>query len=164
MTNDKELKNIQYKTSILNDAKCNNEKTIDNFLEKEIQESNKLPWSKLNKPIKNAKLDEFVEKYKSENLDLNLSQLELTNLKLFLRQSLDAKKLNKVKELNYDKDAAKIVSIPNLDFNKTTRKFTLKSDRRISTLKSLAPKKTKQTRKVGGVQKTSPKTSPKSKK
>jgi len=59
-------------------------------------------------------------------------------LKKYLEESLDKKKLQCVKDVQYDKTTGKIKSIPNLHFNIATRKFTIKrNEKRVSTLKSL---------------------------
>jgi hypothetical protein len=51
---------------------------------------------------------------------------------------LDKKKLQHVKDVLCDKVTGKIVAIPTLHFNVTTKKFTLKrGEKRVSTLKSL---------------------------
>ena len=68
----------------------------------------------------------------------NLSANDVTELKQYLIESIDKKKLQHVKDVHCDKATGKIVSIPTLHFNPTTRKFTLKrSEKRVSTLKSL---------------------------
>ena len=57
---------------------------------------------------------------------------------------MERKKLQRQKDVVYDIETNAIKSITSLIFNKTTNKFTLKrSDKRTSTLKSLAPKKIK---------------------
>jgi hypothetical protein len=82
---------------------------------------------------------EFVELYKKEkNLDESESKLLIS----FLRDCLDKKKLSRVKDVIYDKTNGNIKEIPALFYTKTTKHFTLKNiDKRVSTLKSLAPKK-----------------------
>ena len=62
-------------------------------------------------------------------------------LSLFLKDSIDRKRLKKVKEVIYDKEKGKIIDIPGLQFNKSSKNFTLRNlDKRPSTVKSL-PKK-----------------------
>ena len=64
---------------------------------------------------------------------------ELINL---LRTSLDKKLLNKVKEVQYDRELGIIKNIPQLTFNNINRKFVFKrSEKHVSTIKSLAVKK-----------------------
>jgi hypothetical protein len=60
----------------------------------------------------------------------------------FLKDSLDKKKLSRVKDVIYDKENGVVKEIPALLYTKSNKHFTLKNiDKRVSTLKSLAPKK-----------------------
>ena len=53
----------------------------------------------------------------------------------------------RVKEVSYDKEKECVTDVPNLIFNKTVRKFTLKrSAQRSSTLSSLGPGNTRKKR------------------
>ena len=131
-------KNIKYNNIFLNN---NETKSIETILDKEIKSNVSEPWTKLNKTIKLIKINEFVETLINEN---NLSSEEVETLKKYMLNCLDKKKLLCVKDVNYDKSTGKIKSIPSLVFNKGLRKFTLKrSDKRVSTLKSLGPGKTR---------------------
>jgi len=59
---------------------------------------------------------------------------------------LDRKKFQRVKDVDYDKTTGEIKDIPAIFYNKPTKHFTLKNtDKRVSTLKSLPPKKVKGT-------------------
>lgn len=143
-----ELKNIKYKTMILNGVllqetkSSNNLSNLDKFLEDEKNTNENEPWSKINKTIKTKKLIDYVEVYKNQN---NLNQEESELLISFLKDCLDRKKLVRVKDVIYDKENGIIKEIPALCYIKTTKHFTLKNiDKRISTLKSLAPKKSGQ--------------------
>jgi hypothetical protein len=140
-----ELKNIKYKTMLLNGApivetkSSNDLSNLDKFLETEKNNNNSEPWCKLNKTIKTKKLVEYVEIYKK---DKNLDENEAKNLVTFLKDSLDKKKLCRVKDVIYDKINGVVKEIPALTYTKANKHFTLKNiDKRISTLKSLAPKK-----------------------
>ena len=96
---------------------------------------------------------EFVEKYKSEK---NLDQEEEKALLAFLKDCLDRKKLQRVKDVVYDKTNGSIKEIPSLSYTKANKHFTLKNmDKRVSTLKSLAPKKTQGTIKNKNIAKVS---------
>ena len=128
----------------------NNEMTsshIDEMLEKEKQHNKTETWNKLDKTIKMQKLHIFSEKYGKEN---NLSIKEIKSLKLFFSDCLTKNKLQKKKDINYDKDTSEIVSIPSLFFNNINRNFTLKITdvKRISTLKSLTPKRISEKNKI----------------
>lgn len=140
-----ELKNIKYKTMIKNGAPLKETKesknitNLEQFLENEKQAHNAEPWCKLDKTVKFNKLMEFVDIYKETN---TLDETETGLLINFLKICLDKKKLHRVKDVIYDKSTGVIKEIPALVYTKTSRHFTLKNlDKRVSTLKSLAPKK-----------------------
>jgi hypothetical protein len=140
-----ELKNIKYKTMLLNGAPLHETKSsndisnLEKFLEDEKINNSNEPWCKLNKTIKTKKLIEYVEIYKK---DKNLDENEAKNLVAFLKDSLDKKKLCRVKDVIYDKINGVVKEIPALTYTKSSKHFTLKNmDKRVSTLKSLAPKK-----------------------
>ena len=67
-----ELKNIKYKTMLLNGnpiletKSSNNLSSLDKFLEDEKNSNKNEPWSKLDKTIKTQKLLLYVENYKKE--------------------------------------------------------------------------------------------------
>jgi hypothetical protein len=112
---------------------------LDKFLENEKNFNSNEPWSKLDKTAKIKKLVIFANKYKIEH---ELSDEEHIYLINFFRDCLDKKKLQRVKDVNYSKETGEIKDIPALFFNKTNNHFTLKNiDKRVSTLKGLAPKK-----------------------
>ena len=140
-----ELKNIKYKTMLLNGAplvetkSSNDLSNLDKFLETEKNNNSNEPWCKLNKTIKTKKLLEFVEVYSKEK---NMTADEAKVLTAFLKDCLDKKKLARVKDVIYDKDTGTVKEIPALVYTKSNKHFTLKNiDKRVSTLKSLAPKK-----------------------
>ena len=140
-----ELKNIKYKTMLLNgnplhETKSENDMSnLDKFLEEEKINNVNEPWCKLNKTVKTKKILEYIEKYKIEK---GLNEEEETLLTHFLKDCLDRKKLLRVKDVLYDKTNGNIKEIPALVYTKINKHFTLKNiDKRVSTLKSLAPKK-----------------------
>jgi len=140
-----ELKNIKYKSMLLNSSNEEVEETVENlsnlesFLQEEKNNNSNEPWIKLNKTSKLIKFQEFVEKYSIEH---KLSQDDKNDLFKFLSINLDRKRFLKTKEVNYDKHNGFIISIPSLFYNSSNKKFTLKRcDKRQSTLKSLGPKK-----------------------
>ena len=102
-----ELKNIKYKTMLLNgvplpETKSSNDlSNLDKFLENEKNNNVNEPWCKLNKTIKTKKIQEYVEIYTQEN---NLSNKESELLLTFLKDCLDRKKLQRVKDVIYDKE------------------------------------------------------------
>jgi hypothetical protein len=144
-----ELKNIKYKSMILNgipwpETKASNDlSNLEQFLENEKNNNKNEPWSKLDKTIKTQKLLLFADKYKE---DKQLDDSEYSHLTRFLKDCLDRKKLQRVKDVIYDKATGLIKDIPGLFHNKGNKHFTIKNlDKRVSTVKSLAPKKIKGT-------------------
>ena len=139
-----ELKNIKYKTMLMNNIQSSKEPhvtNIESFLEKEKTISKNQHWSKLSKLTKKNKLVKYSEDYSQKN---NYTEEEKNNLISFLLKALDRKKLQRVKDVIYDIETQVIVNIPALIINKQTKKYTIKSlDKKVSTLKSLAPRKIK---------------------
>ena len=140
-----ELKNIKYKTMLLNGSPIkettlsNDISNLDKFLELEKTNNSNEPWCKLNKTMKTKKLIDFVTIYVNEN---QMTNEEGKILIAFLKESMDRKKLQRVKDVIYDKVTGIVKEIPALCYTKATKHFTLKNiDKRLSTLKSLAPKK-----------------------
>jgi hypothetical protein len=140
-----ELKNIKYKTMLLNGKllhetkSANDLSNLDKFLENEKNNNVNEPWCKLNKTTKIMKIMNFIDTYKK---DKNLDEEETLLLTTFLKDSIDKKKLARIKDVNYDKINGIVKDIPCLIYTKSSKHFTIKNmDKRISTLKSLAPKK-----------------------
>lgn len=143
-----ELKNIKFKTMMINGGSNTRTATsdlnvLDKFLENEKTTNAGEPWNKLDKTAKIKKLTIFAENYKTEN---SLNNDEYQKLIAFLKDCLDRKKLQKVKDVVYDKVNGEVKDIPALHHNKPTNHFTLKNnDKHISTTRSLAPKKVRGT-------------------
>ena len=136
-----ELKNIKYKNMLLSNNKeinkNNTQTTINDFLDRERANNKKETWNRLDKTIKLKKLQEYCIRYGNEN---NLAQAKIESLSQYLKNCLDRKRFERVKDINYDKENEIIKSIPNLSYNKQSKRFTLKrSEKRVSTLKSLGP-------------------------
>ena len=116
-----ELKNIQFKTMLMTGVQITQTKSsqnlhnLDKFLEDEKNSNENEPWCKLNKTIKIKKLVEYVEVYKSEN---NLNDDECEILIKFFRDCLDRKKLQRIKDVIYDKENGNIKDIPALSYIK----------------------------------------------
>lgn len=113
---------------------------IDALLENEKQKNKSDSWNKLDKTVKTQKLHAFAEKYGKDN---GYPVKEVKNLKMFFVDCLNKSKLQKTKEVVYDKDAGEITAIPSLYFNSINHNFSLKimDSKRVSTLKSLTPKR-----------------------
>ena len=69
---------------------------------------------------------------------------DIKSLKSFFSQCIEKNKLQKTKDIIYNKDTREITSIPPLYFNTQNHNFSLKimDSKRVSTLKSLTPKRT----------------------
>ena len=137
----KELKNIAYKTMLLNgqeivpDINNTSNNILSNFLENESCANKKENWSKLDKTQKIKKLithiDTLQKKYK-------LSDDETSKCHKYLLKCLERKALSKVKDVIYDKETGLISEIPNLHFDNIERVFILKKDdKHVSTVKCL---------------------------
>ena len=113
---------------------------LDKLLETEKQQNKVDAWNKLDKTLKTQKLHMFAEKYGKDN---SLPVKDIKSLKQFFLDALEKNKLQKTKDVVYDKEKGVIQSILGLFFNITNRAFTLKNMdlKRVSTLKSLTPKR-----------------------
>ena len=145
-----ELKNIQYQTMLLNQHGDNpisntseNLTDLDDFFDKEKESNKQLPWSKLDKSLKLRKISNYVRKYAQEHdLDKSVSQ----ELGYYLKDCLERRKLQRQKDIEYDKITGSIKLIPNLVYNKHNGTFLLKSiEKKQGITKGLAPKSKKKT-------------------
>lgn len=136
----KQLKNMKYKNMLLTGVGAvqtlhSKKANIDLFLTKESNLNKNEPWNKLDKTDKIKQLTEYVN---LSAANFSLTESEVADFKSYLIDSLDKKKLQHVKDVQYDIQNGKIILIPNLHFNPTTRKFTFKrNEKRASTVKSL---------------------------
>lgn len=146
-----ELKNINYQTMLLNNktnidgnmaSECSEK--IETFLKKEKENQKKRTWSKLSKASKLKKLIAYSTVYSKKN---NLSSDDSNKLQKYLLEALDRRKLQKMKDVIYDIEKGNIIDIPKLIFLKDKKKFTIKRDKKSSTLQNLAPK-TKKIKKI----------------
>ena len=157
----RELKNLKYKTMLLNG---NNKKTLssvikdvenlDFLLDEETQQNKKETWNKLDKSIKMTKINEYIKNLTEKH---KLTDIEIKTLQDFFSVNLDKKNLYKNKDVVYKKETGTLESIPNLQFNNTTRKFSLKKTQTTtstSTSKSLGPTRKKKSVKTPKNQET----------
>lgn len=140
-----ELKNIKYQTMLINNNVNNINKTtdkntitnIDEFLSNEIKFNEKQPWSKLGDGVKLTKINEFATYYCNKHKSHKNKKAELVK---YLKRCMHHKKLQRVKDVEYNMKTGKITKIPGLKWETTKNKFTLKKpDKKGSTLKNLAP-------------------------
>lgn len=112
---------------------------LESMLENERNNNDNETWTKLSKTIKLKKLLVYVSKYSSEN---NLSAEEENKLIIFFKDCLDKKKLQRVKDVEYDRNNGNIISIPALIHNKNNHNFTLKNVyKKVVTVKCLTSQK-----------------------
>tara|TARA_Y100000389_G_C17457266_1_gene519017 strand:+ start:1074 stop:1559 length:486 start_codon:yes stop_codon:yes gene_type:complete len=125
-------------TQIQNSMKMS---SLDNLLELEKQHNKREHWNKLDKTQKTQILHAFSENYGRENA---LPMKEVKTLKLFFNECLEKGKLNKTKDVVYNRETCSLESIPSLFYNIEKKHFILKNveGKRVSTLKSLTPKRT----------------------
>lgn len=142
-SNSKSIASAKYKNILTTNETDKHEinySAIDNLLEKEKIHNKSEAWNKLDKTVKIQKLHIFAEKY---GKDHTLPVKDIKSLKLFFNDSLDKNKLQKTKDVLYDKEKGTVQSIPALFFNISNRAFTLKNldTKRVSTIKSLTPRR-----------------------
>lgn len=146
------LKQIQYKTMIQNGvqtsmkhdavAEVRNMDTLEKFLDESTKTSKTERWNRLDLTMKLHKVREYISRYKEEN---SLSDGEADALFKYLKDCLDKKKLMRVKDVVYNNDEDKLVSIPGLQYNKVSKKYTIKNtdSKKSSVLSRLPQKKAK---------------------
>jgi hypothetical protein len=93
-----------------------------------------LPWNKLNKSLKLKRMMDYADELKVKD---ELDEERTEQLKELLRTRLDRKCLQRVKDVVYNAEEGKIISIPSLI--RVQSKYTLRSDA-ASPLSSLGPK------------------------
>lgn len=137
-----QMKAIKYKNMGIPWSNRKNTTSLSNLeamLETERIENDSETWSKLSKTIKIKKLLVYANKYKEEN---NLSDEDYHKLIIFFRDCLDKKKLQRVKDVDYNRETGEITNISALIHNKTSNHFTLKNIyKKVSTVKCLQKKK-----------------------
>jgi len=138
-----ELKNIKYKMRLMNplnsvDMKTNNNSyaNLQLFLDDEKNKNKLETWNKLNKSIKNKKIEEYVHKY---ILDNKYEENDKDFICIYLQSRINQGKLSKNKEVVYDKNSGIIKEIPGFLYNKHTKHVTIKNidSKHVSTLKNL---------------------------
>lgn len=104
---------------------------LDKILDNEKQQNKADAWNKLDNNLKLAAITEFA------GADEKMCQ--------FLNACIQLNKLNKVRDVSYNKETRKIIAIPALIYDTENKKYTLKNmdTKRVNTLKSLPPKRGK---------------------
>jgi hypothetical protein len=113
---------------------------LDAFLEDEKQHNKTKTWNKLDKTMRAQKLHAYAEKYIHEH-GLPIKSAKV--LKSFFSKCLDEQKLQKTKEVIYDKDTREVLSVVGLAFHPETHEFFIRitDAKHVSTIKSLTPKR-----------------------
>jgi len=112
---------------------------LEDMLETEKQTNKLAAWNKLDKTSRVQKLHAFAEKY---GRDHGFPVKDIKNLKVFFTTSLDKGRLNRAKDVVYDRESREVKSVPSLHFNSESKAFTLRNledSKRVSTLKCLTP-------------------------
>lgn len=134
MTSD--FKNVHFNLSNTKESKSSLS-NVDDFLEKEKNNSQNKQWSKMDKTIKITKLYEYADEYTKEK---KLNNVQNALLKSFLKNCLDKKRLESGKDIQFNIKEQKVENIPRLNY--ANKRFTLrKNDKKSNTGSSLAPKK-----------------------
>lgn len=100
-----------------------NEEKINTMLHEETIHNRTEPWNKLDKTTKLKLLCVFVDNILTTQHCLTLS--EINDAKQMLHQCLNEKKLQYVKEVQYDKINCVVTGIPALKINPSLRQFQL---------------------------------------
>lgn len=79
-------------------------------------------WHKLSKTLKCSKVDEFAKTYIDKN---ELTETDQINLSNYLKKCIIASRLQKNKDVTFNKDLGIIEEINSLKFNSASGKFTL---------------------------------------
>ena len=154
-----ELKNIKYKTNLLNGNKklissvTNDISNLDILLDEECEQNKKEAWNRLDKSVKMNKINEYI---RSLTRLYKLTASEIKTLREYLSTNLDKKNLQRNKDVIYVKESGKLENIPSLHFNNSTRKFSLKKQIQQSALKSLGPTRKKKSKSNKGNNTTEP--------
>lgn len=107
--------------------------SLEQIIDMDDHQNKNLPWNKLNKSLKLKRIMDFANGYsKKEELDEDNTK----QLKTMLKDKLERKFLQKVKDVVYNCETEQIEEIPALIF--IQNKYTLRAD--TTPLVSLAPK------------------------
>jgi hypothetical protein len=113
---------------------------LEDLLEDEKEASRFESWNKIDGVLKLQKLETYAESY---GRNQNLAADEVQSLKTFFQECLAKKKLQKAKDVIYDKSTGVVQNVPALYIHGASRQYSLKNldKTRVSTIRSLAPKR-----------------------
>ena len=109
--------------------------TIDDIMKMDDTNIQNLPWNKLDRYLKLTKMNEYIDEYKETH---RLSEETTIQLRELLREKINKKLLHKSKDVVYDTELNKIISIPSLSIH--NGKYKINCAEAVSPLHSLTPK------------------------
>tara|TARA_Y100000591_G_C21231011_1_gene404478 strand:- start:85 stop:510 length:426 start_codon:yes stop_codon:yes gene_type:complete len=119
---------------------------IDQFLDRERKIDKKENWTRLDRTTKLVKLREYAVRYVAEH---KLEEGADDTLMAYLEGCLNRRRFRCNKDVEYDKENGRIISLPALLYNKCSNRFTLKrAEGRASTTSSLGPTRRRREKKI----------------
>ena len=119
---------------------------IDRYLDQERKIDKKENWTRLDRTTKLVKLREYAARYVTEH---ELEEGSDVTLVAYLESCLNRRRFRCNKDVEYDKENGRILSLPSLLYNKTSNRFTLKrAEGRASTTSSLGPTRRRREKKI----------------
>lgn len=112
--------NVEYTTHTLT------EESLNDFLNKDIEQNRKNGWTKLSKTEKYKRIKDYIDNKLTVQYQLDNND-KITAHKFF-NLLLERKKLSKTNELTYNKEEHFIEQITGLIFNPITRKFSITAE------------------------------------
>ena len=98
---------------------------LDAALEREKIATPNLPWPRVPKLQRIAKLSDFCDRYATENgLDVETKAV----LWKYLRGALDNRRIHRAKDVVYDNETGMLTAIPGLKYYAKTQRYTLKRE------------------------------------
>jgi hypothetical protein len=130
-----QLKDIENRSKTNNNknTKDISESDINKLIDLEKQQIYNQTWTKLDNGSKINRLQKFSEKFCLEN---ELSEKDNNKLQKILINACNKGKLNKISDIDYDKDICEIKNIKNLIYNSDLKTFSLKFSENKSKSKS----------------------------
>jgi hypothetical protein len=111
---------------------------LEKFFEEDKLQNEHESWRKIEKEVRHKKLVQYAGKYVEEN---NLSEKDHQGLITFFKECVENNKIQKVRDVDYDKKLGEIKHVHGLQYNSDERRFTIKHyDKRLSTTQNLPQK------------------------
>ena len=145
-----ELKNINYKSMLLNhknksivpeSSTHSPDSEVDDFLEQERSMVKVLPWNKLDKSNKIKKIQDYTNIFCDEN---GFGDVDHSIIFNHLISCLNKKRLQRTKDVVYDKEHGKILNIPGFSYDSEKRKIVMIRDERKSSVSTNISRNSKQ--------------------